>query len=250
MEQNPEEAITNNIIGTRNVIAAALQAGTGRLVLISTDKAVSPSSVMGASKLIAEKIVRQAARQSGRAFVVVRFGNVLGSRGSVVNTFKKQIEQGGPVTVTHPDMTRFFMTIPEAVHLVLQASGQGTGGEVFVLDMGEPVKIVDLAEDMIRLSGFTTDDVPIVFSGIRSGEKMHEVLFEADTAARPTRHPEVLEVVGGADRAGIDGLDAAIDELEAAARHGDRPAIAGLLARLVPGFVAADLPSPPGESLT
>ncbi|MDP2318066.1 MAG: nucleoside-diphosphate sugar epimerase/dehydratase [Acidobacteriota bacterium] len=230
MEDNPEEAITNNVIGTRNVVNAALQAGTERLVLISTDKAVSPSSIMGASKRVAELIVHQAARQSGRAFVAVRFGNVLGSRGSVVHTFKSQIERGGPVTVTHPEMTRFFMTIPEAVHLVLQASGAGKGGELFVLDMGEPVRIVDLAEDLIRLSGFTTDDIPIVFSGIRPGEKMHEALFEEGLRTRPTMHPEVLEVVGE-HKAGVP-LDAALVALETAASAGDHAMIEATMAQL------------------
>jgi len=235
MEDNPEEAITNNVIGTRNVVNAALQAGTERLVLISTDKAVSPSSIMGASKRVAELIVHQAARESGRAFVAVRFGNVLGSRGSVVHTFKAQIERGGPVTVTHPDMTRFFMTIPEAVHLVLQASGAGKGGELFVLDMGEPVRIVDLAEDLIRLSGFTVNEIPIRFSGIRPGEKMHEALFEDGLRTQPTAHPEVLEVVGAAADA-PGNLEPALERLEAAAHRGDRTAISEALADLIPGF--------------
>jgi len=235
MEDNPEEAITNNVIGTRNVVNAALQAGTERLVLISTDKAVSPSSIMGASKRVAELIVQQAARHSGRAFVAVRFGNVLGSRGSVVHTFKSQIERGGPVTVTHPEMTRFFMTIPEAVHLVLQASGAGTGGELYVLDMGEPVRIVDLAEDLIRLSGFTTNDIPIVFSGIRPGEKMHEALFEDGLSTRPTVHPEVLEVVGAAADV-PDHLDRCLAQMADAAARGDQPAIASALAELIPSF--------------
>lgn len=239
MEENPEEAITNNVIGTRNVVDAALQAGTERLVLISTDKAVSPSSIMGASKRVAELIVHQAARQSGRAFVAVRFGNVLGSRGSVVHTFKSQIERGGPVTVTDPEMTRFFMTIPEAVHLVLQASGVGKGGELYVLDMGEPVRIVDLAEDLIRLSGFSTTDIPIVFSGIRPGEKRHEALFEDGLSTRPTSHPEVLEVVGASSMAEVD-LEAALTDLESAAAAGDHNRISALLGRLIAGF-----PAPP-----
>ena len=239
MEDNPEEAITNNVMGTRNVVNAALQAGTERLVLISTDKAVSPSSIMGASKRVAELIVHQVAQRSGRAFVAVRFGNVLGSRGSVVHTFKSQIERGGPVTVTDPEMTRFFMTIPEAVHLVLQASGAGKGGELYVLDMGEPVRIVDLAEDLIRLSGFTTDDIPIVFSGIRPGEKMHEALFEDGLSTRPTAHPEVLEVVGGSPLADVD-LEAVLTDLELAAGAGDRNRINDLLARLIPRFVRTE----------
>jgi FlaA1/EpsC-like NDP-sugar epimerase len=219
-------------------VAEAIRTGVERLVLISTDKAVSPTSVMGASKRIAELIVSQAARRTGRAFVTVRFGNVLGSRGSVVNTFKRQIERGGPVTVTHPEMTRFFMTIPEAVHLVLQASGLGHGGELFVLDMGEPVRIVDLAEDLIKLSGLTAEDIPIVFSGVRPGEKMHEALFEEGLSGKRTALPEVLEVVGHAADS-PDTLDDVLARLEGAARSGDRPLLYALMAELVPGFAAA-----------
>lgn len=231
MEENPEEAITNNVIGTRNVVAQALRVGTERFVLISTDKAVAPSSVMGASKRVAEAIVRRAAEASGRAFVVVRFGNVLGSRGSVVNTFKRQIEQGGPLTVTHPDMTRFFMTIPEAVHLVLQASGTGTGGELFVLDMGEPVKVVDLAKDLIKLSGLDEDEIPIVFTGVRRGEKLEEELFERGMNSRPTGHAGVLDVVGSDPLIGPD-LDDLIRQLDEAAQLSDPIAIRSLFERI------------------
>jgi FlaA1/EpsC-like NDP-sugar epimerase len=241
MEQHPEEAVTNNIVGTRNVVNEALRAGVERFVLISTDKAVAPTSIMGASKRVAESIVRRAARVSGRAFVTVRFGNVLGSRGSVVNTFKRQIEEGGPVTVTDPEMTRFFMTIPEAVHLVLQASGEGTGGELFVLDMGEPVKIVDLARDLIKLSGLKEEDVPIVYTGVRAGEKMHEALYDAGMLTKPTSHPEVLEVVGPVDELAVD-LNTLILELESAAHRGDRVAIDALLSQAVSGFVPAARP--------
>ncbi len=235
MEDNPEEAVTNNIIGTRNVVEQALRVGTERFVLISTDKAVAPTSIMGASKRIAEGIVRQAATRSGRAFVAVRFGNVLGSRGSVVNTFKKQIEQGGPVTVTDAKMKRFFMTIPEAVHLVLQASGHGRGGELFVLDMGEPILIVDLARDLIKLSGLTEDDIPIVVNGIRPGEKLEEHLFDPGMQTRPTAHPEVLEVAG-ADAAAGPALDDAVRRLAEAAVRGDRVTIDAVFAELIPGF--------------
>jgi len=150
---NIEEAITNNVLGTQRLVEAATNANVNRLVMISTDKAVNPSNVYGATKRLAEMIVLDAARQKSRAFTVVRFGNVLGSRGSIIPLFKRQIAIGGPVTVTHPDMERFFMTIPEAVHLVLQASAMGQGGETFVLNMGEPVRILDLVEDLIRLSG-------------------------------------------------------------------------------------------------
>ncbi|RMG92147.1 MAG: polysaccharide biosynthesis protein, partial [Chloroflexi bacterium] len=165
MELNPSEAITNNVLGTKNVLDAALEVDVERFVMISTDKAVNPTNVMGASKRVAEMLVHQAARKSGRPYVAVRFGNVLGSRGSVVLTFRQQIANGGPVTVTHPEMKRFFMTIPEAVQLVLQATVLGKGKEVFVLDMGDPVRIADLARDMIKLSGLEPGrDIDIVFT--------------------------------------------------------------------------------------
>lgn len=235
MEENPEEAVTNNVIGTRNVIRQAIRRGTRRLVLISTDKAVSPSSLMGATKRIAEALVRQAAAQGAHAFMVVRFGNVLGSRGSVVNTFKAQIEQGGPIRVTHPDMTRYFMTIPEAVHLVLQASGEGRGGELFVLDMGEPVRIVDLARDLVVLSGLSADEVPIEFTGVRPGEKLHERLFDEGMQTRPTSHPDVLQVLGS-DPCVRPDLYSIIDQLGDAAKRGDREMIFRLLGQVIPGF--------------
>jgi len=239
MEENPEEAVTNNITGTRNVVRQALRTATERFVLISTDKAVSPTSVMGASKRIAEAIVRDAAQRSGRALVVVRFGNVLGSRGSVVNTFKQQIEQGGPITVTDAEMTRYFMTIPEAVHLVLEASGNGHGGELFVLDMGQPVKIVDLARDLIKLSGLTEDDVPITFSGIRPGEKRDERLFEPDARTAHTWHPDILQIVEPERLTGPE-LDALVSALEAAAAAGDRRAVNMLLGQAFPDLVSTE----------
>jgi FlaA1/EpsC-like NDP-sugar epimerase len=193
MEGSISEAMTNNVLGTRNLLAAAERNGVGRFVLISTDKAVNPTSVMGATKRLAELLVVAAARRSGQSYMAVRFGNVLGSRGSVVPVFQQQIAAGGPVTVTHPEMCRYFMTIPEAVQLVLQAAVLGQGGEVFVLDMGQPVRIVDLANDLIRLSGLEPEsDIKIVFSGLRPGEKLAEELFLRQEDCQRTKHPRIF----------------------------------------------------------
>ena len=234
MEENPEEAITNNVVGTSNIVEAAIEFGTERLVLISSDKAVAPSSIMGASKRVAEMIVRSAARQSGRAFSVVRFGNVLGSRGSVVTLFKRQIEAGGPITVTHPDMTRFFMTIPEAVHLVLQAAGMSRSGELFVLDMGAPVRIADLARDLLRLYGFGEEEIPIIFTGMRPGEKLSESLLDEGETTQPTSHPDVLHVV---ERDGPpQNMRPQVAALAAVAATGERVEIETALAKCIPTF--------------
>lgn len=237
MEENPGEAIANNVIGTQVVVDSAVEAGTDRFVLISTDKAVSPIGLMGATKRLAGMIVRDAARRTGRAFVVVRFGNVLGSRGSVVPIFKAQIEHGGPLTITHPEMKRFFMTIPEAVHLVIEAGGMGKGGELFVLSMGDPVPIVELAKDLVRLSGLDPSEVPIEFTGVRPGEKLSEALWEAGAVAEPTSNPDVLRVTEPELSSTID-VASAVAALACAAERGDRPEIETLLARAVPTFVA------------
>jgi FlaA1/EpsC-like NDP-sugar epimerase len=244
MEANVEEAITNNVIGSRNVVEVSLNYGVERMVMISSDKAIRPTSVMGAAKRLAEMIVLDAAHRSGMAFSVVRFGNVLGSRGSIIPIFKRQIAQGGPVTITHPDMKRYFMTIPEAVHLVLQASAMGNGGEVFVLNMGEQVRILDLAEDLIRLSGLEPGrDIDIVFTGIRPGEKLSEELWDKWTRYEPTQHPDIV-LLGEEDLMSGSALIRAIDELGLLAREGDSAAIIRLLDEFIPGAAVRSAPPP------
>ena len=236
MELNPSEAVTNNIQGTRYLLEAAQEVGVRQFVMISTDKAVNPTSVMGASKRVAELLVHQAARKSGNPYVTVRFGNVLGSRGSVVLTFKKQIAGGGPVTVTHPEVERYFMTIPEATQLVLQAAALGTGGEVFVLDMGEPVKILDMAKDMIRLSGYQVErDIKIDFIGLRAGDKLFEELFISGEDRQRTANEKIF-VAKNAGQFIPDGFNKGVSALEAAADRNDAQAIILCLKALVPEF--------------
>jgi FlaA1/EpsC-like NDP-sugar epimerase len=219
MEWNPGEAVKNNVFGTRTLADLADRFGTGRFVMISTDKAVNPTSVMGASKRVAEIYVQALSQRSRTRFVTVRFGNVLGSAGSVIPIFKEQIASGGPITVTHPDMQRYFMTIPEASQLVLQAGAMGEGGEIFILDMGEPVKIADLARDLVTLSGLEPDlDIEIQFTGVRPGEKLFEELSVDSENAGTTKHPKIF--VGRFRPCAWEFLQRQLKELAAVA---DRP---------------------------
>lgn len=235
MEDNVLEAVTNNVAGTRNVVDASIDVNVQHFVLISTDKAVRPTSVMGATKRIAEQLVQHAATKHHRNFVSVRFGNVLGSRGSVVPTFLRQIRAGGPITVTHPEMRRYFMTIPEAVQLVLQAGALGRGGEVFVLDMGEQIRVYDIATDLVRLSGLEVDaDIEIRFTGVRPGEKLYEEMFFTAENVLPTDHPKVLRARNGLL---ADGVVKRIDSLMRATDQGmPEDEVRKLLQILVPDF--------------
>ncbi len=248
MEANCEDAITNNVGGTRSLVQLAERFGVERFVLISSDKAVNPTNIMGATKRVSEKIVQAVAQRTGRAYVAVRFGNVLGSRGSVVPTFREQIARGGPVTVTHPEVTRYFMTIPEAVQLVLQAAtlaGAECQTGVFVLDMGKPIKIVDLARDLIELSGKEVGrDIEIVFTGLRPGEKLFEELFRAGENYRRTRHAKIFvadgDPVAGSPAPGANtdegDLNRLADQLLQNAEKGQPQEIRRLLKEIVPSY--------------
>ena len=240
MEANSCEAISNNVKGTQNLIDLSLKHNVEHFVFISTDKAVNPSSIMGASKRVAEMIVLKAAREYGKNYSAVRFGNVLGSRGSVVLTFKKQITEGGPITITHPDIQRYFMTIPEAVQLVLQASVIGGGGEIFVLDMGKPIKIFDLAKDIIRLSGYEVEkDIKIVLTGLRPGEKLFEELFIPGEIYDKTIHEKIL-IAANASHFIPDGFEENLEVLLEKRHENDRDTIVGLLKRLVPEYTGVE----------
>jgi FlaA1/EpsC-like NDP-sugar epimerase len=249
MEGNVSDAVTNNVLGTRNLVDLADKFGTRRFVMISSDKAVNPTSVMGVTKRIAELSVQEAARLTDKPFVVVRFGNVLGSRGSVVPLFQKQIAEGGPVTVTHPEMRRYFMTIPEAVQLVLQSTTMGNGGEVFVLDMGDQIRVADLARDLIRLSGLEEGrDIDIVYTGTRPGEKLYEELFYPDSPIERTAHEKLLvcrngrhgDIGGNGNHTPLheSRLWLETDTLIEAARMGNEPSVQALFKRLVPQYVS------------
>jgi FlaA1/EpsC-like NDP-sugar epimerase len=233
LEANPLQAVANNVLATRALAEVVVEFGVERFVLISTDKAANPKNVMGQSKAVCEWIIESFALhpEVDTRFVAVRFGNVLGSSGSVIPIFRKQIEQGGPVRVTTPEMTRFFRTIPEASSLVVQAGAMGGRGQVYVLDMGEPVNIHELAKQMIRLSGRTEDDIPIVFTGARAGEKVHEVLWNEGEAVGPTSHPKIMR----AARPQIDAawLEESLAELERLVEEGDALAVVAKLQTMV-----------------
>ncbi len=244
MEANPLEAIRNNAIATRITAETAVASGCERFVLVSTDKAVNPRTVMGASKALAEWICEAAGRKHPQTrFVTVRFGNVLASSGSVVPIFRSQIERGGPVTVTDPEMTRYFMTIPEAVQLVIRSGDLGgASGEVFVLEMGEPVKIVDLAHNMIRLAGYEPEvDIAIEYVGARPGEKIHEELFNSDERPQPTASERIVRAVRNAplDPEWVNGT---LARLEALVRDGDEANLAAQTVELISARRAAVLP--------
>lgn len=235
MEDNPQIAIRNNVLGTKSVVDLADRFGVDRFVLISTDKAVRPTSVMGSTKLVAEKYLQAVASTSKTRFITVRFGNVLNSAGSVVPTFRRQILAGGPLTVTHPEMTRFFMTIPEAVQLVLQAGAVGESGQVLILDMGEPVKILDLARDMISLSGLRyPDDIDIVFTGLRPGEKMYEELFYGNEKHAQKVHAKIF--CAEREPISLSSMKLEISRLERAI-HNSRAEARNVLGSVIAGFV-------------
>lgn len=235
LQHHPTEAVRNNVGGTRNIAELADRHGVNHFVFISTDKAVNPTSVMGATKRISERIVRSYNQRSATKFNIIRFGNVLGSAGSVVELFLKQIRGGQPVTVTHPDIERFFMTIPEAVNLVLYSATMGEGGDTFILDMGKPVKIAQLAQQMIRLSGLTPEvDVPIVYTGLRPGEKLYEELWTDQEKPSPTSHPGILIAPG--EDALDEELRAEVSLLLEAANNNDKNACWDGLLALVPTF--------------
>ncbi|MGN7469769.1 polysaccharide biosynthesis protein [Brevibacillus sp. SAFN-007a] len=250
MEQNPSEALKNNVLGTKNVAECALEIEAKHFILISTDKAVNPTSVMGATKRIAELLIQGYNRLGPTRFAAVRFGNVLGSRGSVVPLFLEQIRAGGPVTITHPDMERFFMTIPEAAQLVIQAGALARGGEVFVLDMGKPVRIVDMAMDLIRLAGLEPEkDIPVVYTGIRSGEKLSEELFTAEEGLTSTCHDRIF--IGKPLDFSWSELLTAISRLEQLATKGgmleDDGVIMKMLQGIIPNYQSSAQPQPENQ---
>ncbi|WP_303721120.1 polysaccharide biosynthesis protein, partial [Malonomonas rubra] len=239
MELNPAEAVNNNVRGTKLLADAANAFGVETFVMVSTDKAVKPTNVMGASKRAAELYVQSLAQRSKTRFVTTRFGNVLGSNGSVIPTFKEQVKNGGPVTVTHPDVTRYFMTIPEASQLVLQAGSMGRGGEIYLFDMGEPVKIVDLAEELVRLSGLQPhEDIEIVFTGLRPGEKLYEELLLAEEGTLTTHHEKIC--IASSAPPAREVLLRQLEELFAYAKSLDLDGVRAQLRVIVPEYKPAE----------
>jgi FlaA1/EpsC-like NDP-sugar epimerase len=235
MENHPDEAVKNNILGTQNLINAAIKHEVEAFILVSSDKAVNPTSVYGASKRVTEKLVQCKAKQNGTRFIAVRFGNVIGSRASVIPNFKRQIAKGGPVTVTHRDATRYFMTIPEAVQLLIQAGAMGNDGEILMLDMGEPIKILDLAQDLIRLSGLEVDrDIKIEFTGLEPGEKLYEELLTPQEGVTATKHQRIF--VAQLERIGERQLLSKIEELSQLADTLDSEGIVSKFQELVPTY--------------
>ena len=241
METNASEAIKNNVFGTRKLADLADRFGVEKFVMVSTDKAVNPSSVMGASKRIAEIYVQALSQRSRTQYVTVRFGNVLGSAGSVVPLFQEQIARGGPLTITHPEMTRYFMTIPEACQLIMQAGAMGNGGEIFLLDMGEPVRIVDLANDLVRLSGLEPGrDIEIKFTGIRPGEKLFEELAVDEEHVDKTKHPKIY--VGRFRAGALSEVERSLTELHAVSDSADMPALKRTIKAIVPEYQGIESP--------
>ena len=247
MEANPGEAVRNNVMGTQTLVDSAVRSGVEVFVMISTDKAVNPTSVMGATKRAAEMYVQSLSPTTATRLVTVRFGNVLCSNGSVVPIFKEQIRRGGPVTVTHPEMTRFFMTIPEATQLVLHAGSLGRGGEIFVLDMGRPVKVVDLARDLIRLSGMREGrEIDIVFTGLRPGEKLYEELYAVGEESLPTPHPKIFRAMHR--ECPLNHVRARIQKLATAVNDGNEAEVIDLLKKLVPEYRRERAEAPRAEA--
>jgi FlaA1/EpsC-like NDP-sugar epimerase len=247
MEKNAAEAGKNNSLATRTLGEIAGEFGASHFVLISTDKAVNPTSVMGASKRLAEIAIQDLQRKFATRFLAVRFGNVLGSAGSVVPIFRDQIKKGGPVTVTHAEMTRYFMTIPEASQLVMQAAALGEGGEIFILDMGQPIKILELAEDMIRLSGFTPyEEIDIAFSGIRKGEKLFEELEISGEGLENTRHPKIfIGMIGTYEPGRVDEI---FKQFRQAVNNNDEALVRSLFNKtLAEANIAESIAIPPSD---
>jgi len=241
MEKNPEAAIINNVLGTRMLADASLKHDVHKFVMVSTDKAVNPTNIMGASKRIAEIYIQSLNHFKKCMFITTRFGNVLGSNGSVIPRFKRQIEAGGPITVTHPEITRFFMTIPEACQLVLEAGSMGEGGEIFIFDMGESVKIVNLAKRMIQLSGLKLgEDIQIRFTGLRPGEKLYEELLATKENTVLTYHPRIM--IAKVREYDYDTIRNHIDELKALTRGNDNFELVRKMKVIVPEFVSQNSP--------